>query len=77
MFSWHTEDLDLFAINYVHLGKPKFWYGVPPNEAEAFNKLASSLFPGAYQECPEFLRHKTYLIHPALLKKHNITVHKY
>lgn len=27
-FCWHTEDLDLSGINYIHEGKSKFWYSV-------------------------------------------------
>lgn len=74
MFGWHREDLDLFSINYLHSGKPKLWYGVPPNEAEKFDKLAKTLFPGAYQECPEFLRHKTYFIYPPVIRQQGINV---
>lgn len=33
LFAWHKEDLDLGAINFLHYGKPKFWYTIARSDA--------------------------------------------
>ena len=54
MFAWHTEDYELNSINYIHHGKPKVWYSIPPAYAKRFECVAASLFAAESKECPEF-----------------------
>ena len=76
LFAWHKEDMDLFSINFNHLGKPKFWYAVPLEEGNKFEEFMKKSFPEAMKDCPEFLRHKTFLVHPEVLLKNGIKLHK-
>ncbi|KAI0819764.1 hypothetical protein BC628DRAFT_1400914 [Trametes gibbosa] len=68
-FAWHVEDMDLFSINYIHFGAPKFWYAIPQGRANALEQTMRSLFPGAGKNCSQFLRHKSYLASPNVLSK--------
>ncbi|XP_058065705.1 lysine-specific demethylase 4A-like [Anopheles bellator] len=75
-FAWHTEDMDLYSINYLHFGAPKTWYAVPPEHGTKLEKLAKSMFPASDKGCSAFLRHKMTLISPQILKQHNIPFDK-
>ena len=72
LFAWHTEDLDLYSVNYLHYGAPKFWYAVAPEDRERFEILAQGMVPEMWRHCPEFLRHKELLISPTLLEQNGI-----
>ncbi|XP_058834810.1 probable lysine-specific demethylase 4A [Topomyia yanbarensis] len=75
-FAWHTEDMDLYSINYLHFGAPKTWYAIPPEHGKKLEKLAERFFPANYQECKAFLRHKMTLISTQVLKQNGIPFNK-
>lgn len=68
-FCWHTEDLDLSGINFVHQGKSKFWYAINNMDKKIIHREVEILFPEHYSSCKQFLRHKTTLINPYYLKR--------
>ncbi|CAH1979501.1 unnamed protein product [Acanthoscelides obtectus] len=75
-FAWHTEDMDLYSINYLHFGAPKTWYSIPPEHGRRLERLANGFFPGSYKTCQAFLRHKMTLISPQILKQYSIPYNK-
>ncbi|KAF5897398.1 lysine-specific demethylase 4C-like, partial [Clarias magur] len=75
-FSWHTEDMDLYSINYLHFGEPKSWYTIPPEHGKRLERLATGFFPNSFKSCEAFLRHKMTLISPSVLKKYSIPFDK-
>ncbi|PPR01540.1 hypothetical protein CVT24_001851 [Panaeolus cyanescens] len=66
-FAWHVEDMDLFSINYIHFGAPKFWYAIPQGKATSLERAMRGYFPKDTSKCPQFLRHKSFLASPTLL----------
>lgn len=76
MFGWHKEDLDLYSINYLHMGAPKFWYSIDLDCSEKFENFAKKCFPDRFEKCSEYLRHKNTLIHPVVLMNNDIKVRK-
>lgn len=61
-FAWHVEDCDLYSINFLHYGEPKFWYAIPPSEASRVEKMFEEKFPEDAQKCEAYLRHKTFIV---------------
>ncbi|KIX99481.1 uncharacterized protein Z520_05057 [Fonsecaea multimorphosa CBS 102226] len=76
-FAWHLEDVDLYSINYIHFGAPKQWYSISQKDAPKFEAAMKSIWSSDAKDCDQFLRHKTYLVSPAILKsKFGVNVNK-
>ncbi|KAK5223124.1 hypothetical protein LTR72_005961 [Exophiala xenobiotica] len=76
-FAWHLEDVDLYSINYIHFGAPKQWYSISQKDAPKFEAAMKTLWSTDAKNCDQFLRHKTYLVSPSILKsKFGVTVNK-
>ena len=76
MFCWHKEDMDLASINYLHYGKPKFWYGIDIRDSLKFESFLHSKLKDNYSKCSEFIRHKSTLVNPYELRKEGIRLVK-
>ncbi|KAJ5717114.1 hypothetical protein N7488_002760 [Penicillium malachiteum] len=76
-FAWHLEDVDLYSINYIHFGAPKQWYSISQEDAPRFEAAMRNIWSSDAKNCDQFLRHKTYLVSPSLLKsQYGITVNR-
>lgn len=78
-FCWHTEDMELAAINFLHAGKTKYWYGIQNGDRNILEEEARIQFPQRFEKCPEHIRHKTTCMNPYKLKAKypKLKIHKY
>ena len=72
MFGWHKEDHDLYSINYLHQGAPKFWYGMDLKHCDKFEEYLFEKLPESYNRCPEFIR----LVNPKILAQNGFDMVK-
>lgn len=75
-FAWHTEDMDLYSINYLHFGAPKTWYAIPTAYGRKLEKLTDRLFADNFELCSAHLRHKMTIISPQVLRANQIPYNK-
>ncbi|KAG1175143.1 hypothetical protein G6F70_004348 [Rhizopus microsporus] len=70
------NDMDLYSINLIHFGAPKQWYVIPPDYRKKFENFMQGQFYIQYKHCHQFLRHKTFIISPTILKEQGIPIQR-
>lgn len=73
MFAWHTEDLELNSINYLHFGEPKVWYSIHRPSATRFESACRSKFSEESNRCGQFMRHKNVFTSPSFMRDRKIS----
>lgn len=71
-FGMHLENGNLNSFNYLHSGEPKHWYFVPSSENVKLEKLGNIFGKAVETTCKHFLRHKTLMIPPSILRQNGI-----
>jgi len=75
-FCWHTEDLYLYSLNYMHDGSPKIWYGISPRDKEKMDEYIKSKYYGVLIKQPDLIHRLTVHIDPKELRTNGITVYR-
>ena len=75
-FCWHTEDLYLYSINYMHQGAPKIWYSISHKQKEEFDEYVKNKFYATLLKQPDLIHKLIVHIHPLELIANGIKVFK-
>jgi hypothetical protein len=75
-FALHTEDLELFSVNYHWFGAPKIWYTAAPRDFHRVRDTCAKMFPSLRKEDDEFMRFKQCIVHPGLLMQAGCSMSK-
>ncbi|XP_055342748.1 lysine-specific demethylase 5A-like [Paramacrobiotus metropolitanus] len=75
-FCWHTEDHWSASINYLHMGDPKTWYGVPGSYAEEFEKAFKMLVPVLTESNPDLLHQLVTHMNPTVLNCCGVPIYR-
>ena len=73
-FCWHIEDHALYSVNYLHIGSPKVWYGVPSIATKAFEDAMKDALPHLFEASPSLLYQLITHLSPNELRKRGVPV---
>lgn len=75
-FCWHTEDLYLYSLNYMHEGGSKIWYSIPHNQKEKMDEYIRNKYYATFLRYPDLIHRLTVHINPMELIANGIKVYR-
>ncbi|XP_047956926.1 lysine-specific demethylase JMJ18-like [Salvia hispanica] len=75
-FCWHVEDHHMYSLNYMHLGAPKMWYGVPGSDATKLEAAMRKHLPDLFAEQPDLLHKLVTQLSPSILSSEGVPVYR-
>lgn len=75
-FCWHTEDLYLYSLNYMHDGSPKIWYSISTKEKEKMDEYIKNKYFAIFLKEPDLIHKLTVHIDPKELIENGINVYR-
>ena len=75
-FCWHTEDLYLYSLNYMHEGAPKIWYTISHTQKEKMDEFIKTKYFATLLKEPDLVHRLTIHINPLELMKRGIKVYR-
>jgi hypothetical protein len=73
-FCWHTEDLYLYSLNYLHEGAPKIWYSISSDQKEKMDDYIKTKYYATLLKQPDLIHKLTVHISPLELVENGIKV---
>ncbi|RMZ79667.1 hypothetical protein DV738_g3237, partial [Chaetothyriales sp. CBS 135597] len=74
-FCWHNEDHYAYSANYQHFGATKTWYGIPGEDAYAFEAAMRKAVPELFDSQPDLLFQLVTILPPDKLKSAGVRVY--
>jgi|LauGreDrversion4_2_1035121.scaffolds.fasta_scaffold538616_1 hypothetical protein len=75
-FCWHTEDLYLYSLNYMHEGAEKIWYSISHTQKNKMDDYIKNKYFATYLKQPDLVHRLTVHISPLELIKNGIKVYR-
>jgi hypothetical protein len=75
-FCWHTEDLYLYSLNYMHEGASKIWYSISAEHKEKMDEYIKAKYYATLLKQPDLIHKLTIHINPIELIENGIKVYR-